>query len=162
MKKELLLEHIFTVVPENLGLAGEASSNIKKVLIKMGMAEEFIRRVCIACYEVEMNMVIYSYGGTIKLKVFPDEVIVIAQDCGPGIADVELALKDGYSTASGFILSQGFGAGRGFSNIKRYSDSFSIDSAIGNGTKLELHFKITDISTNDVSIKHLYTKGEVR
>ena len=162
MKDELLLERIFAVIPGNFELAGEVSSSVKKVLRKMGIDAELIRRICVACYEAEMNMVIHSYGGSIKLKVAPQEIIIIAQDCGPGIADVELVLKDGYTTASDYVLSQGFGAGRGLSNIKRYSDTFSIDSAIGNGTKLELHFKITDISTNDVSKKHLYTKGEVR
>jgi serine/threonine-protein kinase RsbT len=144
MKKKLLLEHNFTVIPGNFELAGEASSNIKKVLKKIGMDEHFIRKVCIACYEVEMNMVIYSYGGSIKLRVYPDEIIVIAQDSGPGISDVEVALKDGYSTASDYVLSQGFGAGRGLSNIKRFSDSFFISSIIGSGTKLELGFKITN------------------
>lgn len=143
MKKELLLEHTFTVIPGNLELAGEASSNIKMLLKKMNMEEEFIRRICIACYEAEMNMIIYSHGGSIKLKIYSDEIIVIAQDCGPGIADVETALSDGYSTASEDVLKQGFGAGRGLSNIKRYTDSFTISSILGIGTKLELYFWIT-------------------
>lgn len=141
MKDKLLAEYAFTIIPGNFELAGDASSSIKRVLKQMGMAEEFIRRVCVACYEAEMNMVIYSQGGSIRLKVYPDEVIVIAQDCGPGIPDVELALKDGYSTAPEHVLSQGFGAGRGLSNIKRYSDKFNINSIVGKGTKLELHFK---------------------
>lgn len=162
MKDQLLLECTFAVIPENFDLAGEASSSVKKALKKMGMDAEFIRRICVACYEAEMNMVIHSCGGSIKLKIYPEEIIIIAQDNGPGIADVELALKDGYSTASDYVLSQGFGAGRGLSNIKRYSDSFSINSAIGNGTRLELCFKVMDTSNIDIIKKCFHTKEEVR
>jgi len=145
MKKEILLEKNFTIIPGNFELAGRSSSDIKYVLKKIGIDQELIRRVCIACYEAEMNIVIYTYGGSIKLKVFSDEIIVIAQDSGPGIADIEVVLKDGYSTASNYVLSQGFGAGRGLSNIKRYADTFFINSIIGSGTKMELCFKISNI-----------------
>lgn len=150
MKDELLVEYTFTIISENFELAGDASSSIKRVLREMGMAKELVRKVCIACYEAEMNMAIHSYGGSIKLKVCSDEIIVIAQDCGPGIPDVEQALKDGYSTASDYVLSQGFGAGRGLSNIKRNSDKLCINSTAESGTKLELHFKVTDTSNIDV------------
>jgi serine/threonine-protein kinase RsbT len=145
MKSEckLLYEECFPVTAGNLEHAGEASVKIKRILKKLGIDSDFIKRVSIACYEAEMNMVIYSCGGSIKLEVYNDKVIVVAEDCGPGIADVELALRDGYSTASDYVLSQGFGAGRGFSNIKRCSDSFSIISEVGKGTKLTLCFNIS-------------------
>lgn len=151
MNGNLLAKHVFTIIPGNFEFAGNASSSIKRILKQMGMEEEFIRRICVACYEVEMNMVIYSNGGNVWLNIYPDEIIVIAQDCGPGIPDVGQAMKDGYSTAPEHVLSQGFGAGRGFSNIKRYTDQFYIDSVLGKGTKLELHFKMPNTSNIDVN-----------
>jgi anti-sigma regulatory factor (Ser/Thr protein kinase) len=141
MDDKVLVEYIFTIIHGNYEIAGDASSSIKKILKHMDMDRAFIRRVSIACYEVEMNMVIHSMGGKIRLEILSDGVIIIAQDNGPGIPDIENALKDGYSTASEEVLSRGFGAGRGFSNIQLNSDKFYIYSEVGKGTKLELHFK---------------------
>jgi serine/threonine-protein kinase RsbT len=139
----VLGEHVFTVVPGDMKLAGNVSSSIKRILKEMGLAEDFVRRVCIACYEVEMNMVIHSWGGFIKMTVYSDKIKVIAEDRGPGIPNIETALEDGYSTAPEEVLKQGFGAGRGMSNMKRYSDEFNITSIFGKGTKVDMIFKIS-------------------
>ncbi|HHT51395.1 MAG TPA: anti-sigma regulatory factor [Eubacteriaceae bacterium] len=140
MYDKIFAEYIFTISHGNFEMAGSASSSIKKILKHMEMGKAFIRRVCIACYEVEMNMVIHSIGGKIRLEILPNGVTIIAEDFGPGIPDIEKALKDGFSTASKEIISKGFGAGRGFSNIKLNSDRFNINSQVGKGTRLELLF----------------------
>jgi serine/threonine-protein kinase RsbT len=137
----LLVEYNFSVNPEDLEHAGEASSKIKEVLEQLKLDRKLIRRICIASYEAEINIAIHSYGGEIKLQIYPKKVIVTAEDGGPGIQDIDRALENGYSTASVHILKQGFGAGRGFSNMIRYSDGFNIFSKVGKGTKLEMHFE---------------------
>ena len=138
---DLVMTHVYKIEAGNFTIAGEAASNIKKLLRQLGIDANIIRRASIAAYEAEMNMVIHSFGGKIRLEILSDGVIIIAQDSGPGISDIEKALIDGYSTASDEVLSKGFGAGRGFSNIKLNSDKFYIYSEVGKGTKLELHFK---------------------
>src|SRR5690554_7635380 len=100
---DLLAEYIFTVNPENLENAGEVSSKIREILQQLKMDRKLIRRICIASYEAEINIIIHSYGGEIKLQVYPQRIIEVAQDRGPGIQDIERALKDGYSTASNYI-----------------------------------------------------------
>ncbi len=140
MYDQILAEYVFTILHGDFEIAGDASSSIKKILKHMEMKRAFIRRVSIACYEIEMNMVIHSFGGKIRLEILPYGVAIIAEDFGPGIPDIEKAFKDGYSTAPREVLSKGFGAGRGFSNIKLNSDKFYIYSQVGKGTKLKLLF----------------------
>lgn len=142
MKDELLLERIFAVIPGNFELAGEVSSSVKKVLRKMGIDAELIRRICVACYEAEMNMVIHSVGGNLTLQVTPDRITVIAEDRGPGIPDIDLAMQEGYSTAPEMARELGFGAGMGLPNIKRCADILNVHSKMGEGTLLEAHFDI--------------------
>jgi serine/threonine-protein kinase RsbT len=151
MNGSVLAEYTFGIMPGDINKAGKACSAIKKSLKSMGLAETLIRRVCISCYEVEMNMVIHSYGGSMSMQVYPNEIVVIAQDTGPGIPDIELAMQDGYSTAPLDILRQGFGAGRGLSNIKNYSDRFYIDSAAGKGTRIEMHFILSESINSHIS-----------
>jgi anti-sigma regulatory factor (Ser/Thr protein kinase)/predicted transcriptional regulator len=118
----------------NFELAGKASTEIKKALKQRHIDQKIIRRIAIASYELEINLVVHSYGGNIRCSIQPDKVIIIASDTGPGIADVNLALQEGWSTANEYVRSLGFGAGMGLANTKRVSDEFSINSAMGTGT----------------------------
>lgn len=114
--------------------AGHASTEIKKALKRLDLDPKLIRRIAIASYELEINQVVHSYGGTLSCSIRPDRVVITAADTGPGIEDVELALQEGWSTANEWIRSLGFGAGMGLANTKRVSDDFSIESAPGAGT----------------------------
>jgi len=124
----------FTIAHYDLESAGKASTEIKKALKQRNFDPKLIRRVAIASYELEINQVVHSNGGVMRFSIMPDRVVIVASDTGPGIEDVSLALKEGWSTASEYVRSLGFGAGMGLANTKRVSDEFSIDSAIGKGT----------------------------
>ena len=126
----------FTTAHYNFELAGRASTEIKKALKQRSFDPKLIRRVAIACYELEINQVVHSNGGIMRCSIFPDKVIITAADTGPGIEDINLALKEGYSTANEYIRSLGFGAGMGLANTKRVSDEFTINSALGKGTTI--------------------------
>ena len=127
-------EMSFTTVRFDFELAGRASTEIKKALKNRNIDPKIIRRVAIASYELEINQVVHSLGGTISCTMQPDKIIIIAADTGPGIADINLALQEGWSTADEWIRSLGFGAGMGLANTKRVSDEFSIESSLGSGT----------------------------
>jgi len=114
--------------------AGRASTEIKKALKSLNIDTQIIRRVAVASYELEINQVVHSHGGTISCSIQPDKVIIVAADTGPGIENLTLALQEGYSTASEMVRSFGFGAGMGLANTKRVSDEFTINSKLGEGT----------------------------
>jgi CBS domain-containing protein/anti-sigma regulatory factor (Ser/Thr protein kinase) len=118
--------------------AGEASSNIKKKLKQIGIDSGVVRRVAIATYEAEMNIVIHAYRGIIAVKIAPGFVEIIAKDEGPGIEDIKLAMQEGYSTAPDKVRELGFGAGMGLPNMKKCSDEFYIDSTVGEGTEVRM------------------------
>ena len=120
----------------NFRKAGEASSTLKRNLKKLGIPSEAARRITIASYEAEMNMVIFTPGGELVATIEPGKVTVTAADRGPGIPDVELAMQPGYSTAPDWVRELGFGAGMGLPNIKNCSDEMKIDSKVGEGTTL--------------------------
>jgi len=124
----------FNVPHYDFELAGRASTEIKKALKQRNFDPKIIRRIAIASYELEINLVVHSQGGNIHCSIQPDKVTIIAADTGPGIADVNLALQEGWSTANEYIRSLGFGAGMGLANTKRVSDEFTINSAVGVGT----------------------------
>ncbi|MDR3138540.1 MAG: CBS domain-containing protein [Treponema sp.] len=124
----------FATVRYDFELAGRASTEIKKALKNRDIDPKIIRRVAIASYELEINQVVHSLGGTISCSIQPDKVIIVASDTGPGISDVNLALQEGWSTANEWIRSLGFGAGMGLANTKRVSDEFFINSVVGAGT----------------------------
>jgi len=124
----------FTTAHYDFELAGRASAEIKKALKQRSFDQKLIRRVAIASYELEINQVVHSNGGVMRCSILPDKVIITASDTGPGIEDVSLALKEGYSTANEYVRSIGFGAGMGLANTKRVSDEFTIESALGKGT----------------------------
>jgi len=118
--------------------AGEASSDLKGKLKKMGVKPEIVRKVAIAMYEGEINMVIHASGGTINVTVSPEVIEMVLADHGPGIADVDLAMQAGYSTAPDNIRSLGFGAGMGLPNMEKYSDELLIETKIGVGTTVTM------------------------
>jgi CBS domain-containing protein/anti-sigma regulatory factor (Ser/Thr protein kinase) len=124
----------FATVRYDFELAGRASTEIKKALKSRNIDPKIIRRVAIASYELEINQVVHSLGGSISCSIQPDRVVIVAADTGPGIADVSLALQEGWSTANEWIRSLGFGAGMGLANTKRVSDEFYIESSTGSGT----------------------------
>lgn len=128
----------YHVSPTDFTRAGEASSDVKNKLKKLGVAPTVIRKVAIAMYEGEINMVIHAGGGEIDVEITEDKINMILSDKGPGIEDIELAMKEGYSTAPDNIRSLGFGAGMGLPNIKKYSDTFEIETEVGVGTTLKL------------------------
>ena len=128
----------FDVHGDNFSSAGEASQVVKKKLRQLGFPPDVIRRVSIAMYEGEINMVIHADGGVATVEVTDDSIIMILADHGPGIPDVELAMREGFSTAKDNIRSLGFGAGMGLPNMKKYSDSLKIDTEIGKGTTITM------------------------
>lgn len=128
----------YEVPADDFTRAGEASSNVKSKLKQMGVNPEIIRKVAIAMYEGEINMVIHAFGGTIDVTVSPNEIEIILKDQGPGIENIELAMQAGYSTAPDKIRSLGFGAGMGLPNMKKYSDEMKIESELGVGTTVTM------------------------
>ena len=124
----------FKVDGSNFISAGEASVNVKKLLRQVGIAQDIIKRVSIAMYEGEINMVIHADGGTIDVEISPDDILVVLKDTGPGIQDVEKAMKAGFSTAPDNVRALGFGAGMGLPNMKQYSDEMNIETTLGEGT----------------------------
>lgn len=132
----------FWIQREDFITAGEASASIKRKLKRLGVESSIVRRVAIASYEAEINLVIHSMGGTLTLQVTPDQIMVIAKDSGPGIPDIEQALTEGYSTAPESARLLGFGAGMGLSNMRRCADGFAIDSVVGEGTQVSMVFKV--------------------
>ena len=128
----------YDVDGENFASAGRASESVKRTLKQLGVSPESVRRVAIAMYEGEINMVIHAHGGKAVVDLFPDHVEIRLIDRGPGIADIDLAMKAGYSTAPESIRSLGFGAGMGLPNMKKYSDEMTIDSQVGVGTSVYL------------------------
>ena len=128
----------FDIDGDNFTSAGEASVRIKKMLREMGFTPDVIRRVSVAMYEGEINMVIHANGGSADVNVFCDRIEIILADRGPGIPDIELAMQEGYSTAPDNIRSLGFGAGMGLPNMKRYTDEMTIESEVGKGTTITM------------------------
>ena len=135
--------HMTYEVPANdFTRAGEASSSLKSNLKKMGVNPEIVRKVAIAMYEGEINMVIHATGGTIDVTISPEEIEMILRDQGPGIEDISLAMQAGFSTAPDNIRNLGFGAGMGLPNMKKYSDEFYIKSTVGVGTTVTMKVKM--------------------
>ena len=130
-----------TVSAEDFSLAGEASADVKSRLKMMGIPADAIRRAAIALYEAEINMVIHADGGEIVVYVCPDIIKMRVEDKGPGIDDIELAMREGFSTATEEVRNLGFGAGMGLPNMKRHADGFSVESETGKGTKIEMSFR---------------------
>ncbi len=123
--------------------AGTASSQVKKTLKQLNVPPAIIKRVVVALYEAEVNIVAHAYRGSISVSIDPEKILMILDDEGQGIADIPLAMQKGFSTASEEVRKMGFGAGMGLPNISDNSDSFNIESKVGKGTKLEIAIKLS-------------------
>jgi len=138
-----VLKQRYEVSADDFAAAGAASAAVKKTLKQLGFSSDFIRRTSIAMYEGEINMVIHGEGGVAEVEIMEDHVIIRLIDRGPGIEDIDLAMQEGFSTASDSVRELGFGAGMGLPNIKRQSDDFQISSEVGAGTTLVITIRTT-------------------
>lgn len=130
-------EGVFFLTGKDFKNAGAASSNLKGILEGMGIPPAIIRRVAIAAFEAEMNTIIYAVAGMMNYSITPEMIKIRVQDMGPGIENIELAMTEGYSTAPDYIREMGFGSGMGLPNIKRNSDTLTVNSVAGEGTTVE-------------------------
>ena len=144
MNKEILKLH-YDIATGDYLKAGEASSNIKKALMQLGVDNKIIRRVCVASYEAEINIVIHSLGGYVDMNIYEDRIEIVASDIGPGIGDVELAMTVGYSTATAGAREMGFGAGMGLPNIKNNCDELTVDSSEGGSTTITMKIYLNKV-----------------
>lgn len=138
-----IYEMEYNVNNRDFVVAGDVSRIIKRTLQRIGVDPKIVRRVAIASYEAEMNIAIHSKGGRISAKIDTDKVLVCTQDFGPGIPDIDLAMTEGWSTATAEIREMGFGAGMGLPNMKKCSDVFEIDSQVPQGTTIKMTFWLT-------------------
>jgi serine/threonine-protein kinase RsbT len=138
MPESLKFEKSFDVEGGSFQNAGNVSGQIKSILKDLGVSTDIVRRVAIVCYESEINIVSYAKKGRITLAVTDEAVKIETKDEGPGIPDIELAMKEGYSTATAAVREMGFGAGMGLANMKKYSDHLIITSEVGVGTCVQM------------------------
>lgn len=136
MKKEMQFE--FPIEGGDFVKAGYASSNIKKILNQLNIDPALVRRISVALYEAEVNVVAHAYKGVMKVFINPAQVTVRVEDEGPGIPDIGMAMQEGFSTASDKVREMGFGAGMGLSNISKNTDQLDIQSTVGKGTVVEM------------------------
>lgn len=137
MGRDLMRLH-YSLPAYDLTCAGEASSSVKKLLTQLGINPVFIKKAAVSMYEAEINAVIHGGGGVADIEIDNEQIVICINDKGPGIADLDLAMQEGYSTASDSIREMGFGAGMGLPNIKRYADMLEIQSEVGKGTTLAI------------------------
>lgn len=138
----VILEQVYPVEAGNYASAGQASTTIKRTLKQLGINAEVLRRLSVASYEVELNLVIHSMGGELLLQLEPDQITLISRDVGPGIPNIEKAMTEGYSTANEEARTLGFGAGMGLPNMKRNATTFDIESEFGKGTTIRMSFAL--------------------
>jgi len=138
MNEEVLFDREFSVAGGDFSAAGTVSTQIKSILQEIGFEPPIIRRAAIASYEAEMNVVMYADRAVVRLSAAPNRIRIVFDDEGRGIADISLAMQEGYSTATTQMREMGFGAGMGLPNIKRNSDHLEITSELGKGTRLEI------------------------
>ena len=132
------MEYSYQIEGGNFSKAGYASSEIKKTLKKLNVPAHIIKKTVVALYETEVNIVAHAIKGTLHVVIDPAKITITAEDEGPGIADVNQAMQEGFSTASKKAQERGFGAGMGLPNIKKNTDEFSIDTLVNQGTTLSL------------------------
>lgn len=132
------IENSCQIIGGDFSRASEVSMQLKKELIELKLDEEIINRACTAAFEAEMNVIIHAAAGWLRYNITHERLRIMIEDMGPGIKDIGLAMKDGYSTAPDWVRAMGWGAGMGLPNIKKNSDEFKIDSVVGEGTSLEI------------------------
>ena len=133
-----LLTNTYDVHKGEFETAGDASASIKRKLKQLGVDSAILRRVAVASYEAELNLIIHSLGGQLTMEMNPEHIVLISRDVGPGIADIDKAMQEGFSTATDEARELGFGAGMGLPNMKKYSDELNIASRLGEGTTVEI------------------------
>ncbi len=138
------MEYHYTVSGEDFSRAGDASSEMKKTLKRLGLPPDVIKKTAVAMYEAEMNMVVHAGGGDADISIDDSCITIVMKDNGPGIADIDLAMQDGYSTAPEKVQQLGFGAGMGLPNMKRNSDELVINSIPGQGTTVTMKIHIPE------------------
>lgn len=136
------MKYHYTISGDDFSHAGNASSEIKKTLQRLGIPPDVIKRTAVAMYEAEINMVVHAGGGEADISIEPGYIAIVMSDHGPGIPDIELAMKDGYSTAPELVRELGFGAGMGLPNMKRNTDELKIESTPGKGTTVTMKILI--------------------
>jgi len=141
----------YDVVGHDFARAGEGASRLKATLRRLGLAPQIVRRVAIATYEAEMNVVIYTDGGKMRVRVEPHEIFLVVKDSGPGIPDIEKAMQPGYSTAPEWVRELGFGAGMGLCNISRCATKMDLKSTVGKGTQLNIRISIDNEAKSENS-----------
>ena len=137
-----LLTNTYDVHKGEFETAGDASASIKRKLKQLGVDSTVLRRVAVASYEAELNLIIHSLGGQLTMEMNPEHIVLISKDVGPGIADIDKAMQEGFSTASEEARVLGFGAGMGLPNMKRYSDEMRIDTEVGKGTTVTMRVAV--------------------
>lgn len=138
-----IIRRNFVIPADDFTVAGEASSSVKKMLIQLGVDPQKVKKTAISMYEAEINAVIHANGGIASVEIDKNRVFIRIQDKGPGIPDLELAMKEGYTTAPDVIREMGFGAGMGLPNMKRYADLLEIKTEVGKGTTVEITVYLT-------------------
>lgn len=136
MDEPILYSETLTILGNDFEHGGNAAAAVKSALKELGVDPATVRRLSIANFEAEMNVIMYAHDAEMRLMITPSAIRVVVADHGPGIADIELAMKEGYSTATAEMRARGFGAGMGLPNIKRSTDMFEIESEPGRGTTL--------------------------
>ena len=142
MPEENVFEQSFPVTGRDFANAGEASCRVKEILKEIGVEQDIIRRVAIAAYEAEMNVVMYAREGEVRVSISPEMIDLVIEDEGQGIENIDLAMQEGYSTATEEMREMGFGAGMGLPNMKKNSDEFKITSEVGKGTRIDIRIKM--------------------
>ena len=137
-----MIKETYSVRAGDMTAAGDVSARIKRQMKQLGIDVAVMRRVSVCTYEAELNLVIHSLGGKITFEIAPGKILVRATDVGPGIADIEKAMTEGFSTASNEVRNMGFGAGMGLPNMKRNADAVFITSQPGAGTDIRMEFGI--------------------
>ena len=137
-----LLVDTYDVCAGEFQTAGDASASIKRKLKQIGIDSTILRRIAVASYEAELNLIIHSMGGQLTVEMSPEKIVLISRDVGPGIADIGKAMQEGFSTASEQARDLGFGAGMGLHNMKRNADGFEIESELGKGTRIQMAFRV--------------------
>ena len=132
----------FSIPSMDFSAAGKASTEVKRLLARLGLNADLVKRIAIAMYEGEMNIAIHGGGGEAEMELTTDKVGITLIDHGPGIADIDLAMTEGFSTASEEVRNMGFGAGMGLPNMKRNADLMELESKVGLGTKVHLLFRL--------------------
>jgi anti-sigma regulatory factor (Ser/Thr protein kinase) len=127
--------------------AGAASSELKSIMTNLNISPDIVRRAAIATFEGEMNVIIHAVAGVMYYMITPEHIKVVLNDMGPGIPDIQQAMREGFSTAPDWIREMGWGAGMGLPNMKKNSDEFRIDSVVGEGTTVEIIIKIKEDKT---------------